>query len=144
MNLPVLLRGFSGEVTVEYGINDDPIRWGFGESVLSEAYPPEMAVGFPLVQATVAYEGEGYAAVMGRVQVVRYTLHDTTERVTVFDVAPQITDTDVPYTSFGVRPTLFDAPWITRPEVAWHADSFLVHTPDGVLSRVIHAICGFK
>ncbi|HEV8340430.1 MAG TPA: hypothetical protein VGR25_12365 [bacterium] len=142
--IPFKLRGLSGEATAEYGINDNPIRWGFGKSVLGEAYPPKMALGFPVVQASVAYEGEGYAAVMGWVQVVRYRLEDTNEQVTVFDVAPQITDTEVPYISFGVRPTLFDAPGITRPEVTWDADSFLVHTPDGVLSRVINSICGFK
>jgi hypothetical protein len=143
-NIPFILRGLRGEVIVEYGINDNPAWWGFGESVLGEAYPPKMAFGFPVVQASVAYEGEGYGAFMGWVQVVRYRLHDTNEQVTVFDVPPQMTNTDVPYGSFGVRPTLFDAPGITRPEVTWDADSFLAHTPDGVLSRVINAVCGFK
>ncbi len=142
--IPFSLRGLSGEVTVEYGVNDDPSRWGYGKSVLGERYSPEMALGFPVVQASVTYEGEGYAAVLGWIQVVRYRLHDTNEQVTVFDVAPQMTDTNVPYMSFGIRPTLFDAPGFTRPEVTWNADSFLVHTPDGVLSRAINAICGFK
>lgn len=73
-----------------------------------------MALGFRVVQASVAYEGEGYAAVMGWVQVVRYRLEDANEHVIVFDVAAQMTDTEVPYLSFGVRPTLFDAPGITR------------------------------
>lgn len=129
---------------MEYGVNDDPARWGFGELVLGQAYPPKMALGFPVVQASVAYAGQGYAAVMGWVQVVRYQVHDTEEQLTVFDVAPQLSSTDVPYLSFGVRPTLFDAPGIVHPEVTWDADSFLVHTPDAVLSRVIKAICGFK
>ena len=142
--IPFRLRGLKGEVVVEYGINDNPARWGFGESVLGEAHPPKSAFGFPVVQASVAYEGEGYGAFMGWVQVVRYRLHDTNEHVTVFDVPPQITDTEVPYLSFGIRPTFFDAPGILRQEVDWNADAFLVHTPDGLLSRVVGAITGFK
>ena len=142
--VPFRLRGFKGEVIVEYGINQDPARWGFGKSVLGEEYPPKMALGFPVVEASVDYEGAGYGAYMGWVQIVRYQLHDTNEQVTVFDVAPQIKDTDVPYMSFGIRPTLFDAPGFDRQEVTWDADSFLVHSPDGVLSRRVNAITGFK
>ena len=139
--VPFRLRGFKGEVIVEYGINHDPARWGFGKSVLGEEYPPKMALGFPVVQASVDYEGVGYGAYMGWVQIVRYQLHDTNEQVTVFDVAPQIKDTDVPYMSFGIRPTLFDAPGFDRQEVTWDADSFLVHSPDGVWSRIGTVIC---
>ena len=142
--IPFRLRALSGEVTVEYEINHDPARWGFGESVLGEASPPSQALGFPVVQASVEYEGVGYGAYMGWVQVVRYQVHDKNEQVTVFDVAPSIKDTDVPYFAFGIRPTLFDAPGFDEQEVTWDADSFLVHSPDGVLSRIVNAITGFK
>ena len=142
--IPFRLRDLEGEVIVEYEINHDPARWGFGKSVLGEANPPKMALGFPVVQASVDYEGAGYGAQMGWVQVVRYRVHDKDEQVTVFDVPPQIKDTDVPYLSFGVRPNLFDAPGFLEREVTWDADSFLVHSPDGVLSRIVNAITGFK
>jgi len=142
--IPFCLRGLDGEVIVEHGINDDPARWGFGESVLGEAYPSKMALGFPVMQASVAYEGVGYGAYMGWIQVVRYQLHDKNEQVIVFDVAPQISDTDVPYFAFGVRPTIFDAPGFTEQEVTWDADTFLVHSPDGVITREVNAIRGFK
>jgi len=142
--IPFRLRGLKGEVIVEYGANDDPAHWGFGESVLGAEHPPESAVGFPVVQANVQYEGVGYGAFMGWVQIVRYQVHDKNELVIVFDVAPQISETDVPYFSFGIRPTLFDASGFSEREVTWDADSFLVHTPDGVLTRTINAITGFK
>jgi hypothetical protein len=45
--------------------------------------------------------------------------------------------------SFGVLPSLFDAPSITSTGVTWDASSFLVYTPDAVMTRVVHAICGF-
>jgi hypothetical protein len=142
--IPFQLRGLDGEAKVEYGVNDDPAHWGFGESVLGEALPPSMALGFPVMQASVTYKGVGYGAYMGWIQVVRYEVHDKNEQVIVFDVPPQINDTDVPYFAFGVRPAIFDAPGFMEREVTWDADTFLMYSPDGVLSRTINAITGFK
>lgn len=140
--IPFRLNGLEGQVTVEYGVNEDPIRWGYG--LLGLSFPPETAQGFPVVQASVSYPGEGYAAHMGWIQVVRYRVHDKEEETTIFDVPPQLIETDSPYMSFGVRPTMFDAPSITDREVTWGAETFLVHTPDALMTRVIHAVCGFK
>ena len=50
--------------------NEEPARWGW--RLLGIDVPLEHIVGFPVVEATVDYPGEGYAAVMGWVQVVRY------------------------------------------------------------------------
>src|SRR6266498_5603206 len=63
------LHGRNGRVAVEYGPNDDPSRWGFG--VLGLPWPTEFAIGLPVLEATVSYAGEGYAAAMGWIQVVR-------------------------------------------------------------------------
>ncbi|MBI3647343.1 MAG: hypothetical protein HY240_01040 [Actinobacteria bacterium] len=141
--IPFLMRGLIGEVTVEYGTNDDPVHWGYG---LLATYAPELAKGFPVVQASVSScPAHGYGAEMGWVQVVRYTVFDTDESVIVFDVPPQLSDTDTPYMAFGVRPTMFDAPsFVDVQNVAWSADSFLVYTPDAVLSRHLVATCGFR
>ena len=35
-------------------------------------------------------------------------------------------------------------PSITARDVTWAADTFLVHTPDAVLSRVLRPLCGLK
>lgn len=141
--IPFRMRGLSGEVTVEYGTNDDPLHWGY--DVLG-MYAPELAKGFPVVQASVSsYPGHGYAADMGWVQVVRYAVFDTDESVIVFDVPPQLSDTDTPYMAFGVRPTMFDAPsFVDVRNVVWKADAFLVYTPDAVLTRRLVATCGFR
>jgi hypothetical protein len=140
--IPFRLNGLEGLVTVEYGVNDDPIGWGYG--LLGLAYPPDKAKGFPVVQASIDYPGEGYAAHMGWIQVVRYRVHEAGEETTVFDVPPQLSETDCPYMAFGVRPTMFDAPSTTDLEVTSGAECFLVHSPDALMTRVIHAICGFK
>jgi hypothetical protein len=144
MTIPFVHRGSRGTVRVEYGINEDPERLGYGESVLGAGSPPEMARGFPVVQASVAYEGLGYGAQFGWLQIVRYRIDDTGEEQTVLDVPPQLSESDCPYCAFGIRPTMFDAPGMAGVnDATWHADTLLVHTPNAVLSKDIRAICGF-
>jgi hypothetical protein len=142
--IPFRLRGVDGTVTVEYGVNDDPKRWGYLHLNL-DWYSPDAVRGFPVMQASVDHPSEGYAADMGWIQVVRYVVRDpgTEEDITVFDVPPQFSESDVPYFAFGVRPTVFDAPAIVANDVTWRASTFLVYTPDAVLSRVSRPLCGF-
>ena len=118
--IPFLLRGASGTVSVEYGVNEDPVRWGWAVLGL-EWFSPELVRGFPIVQATVDHPAEGYAAAMGWLQVVRYDVRDPgeEEQVTVFDVPPQLAETDTPYAAFGVRPTFFDAPAMGAKDATW-------------------------
>jgi hypothetical protein len=95
-----------------------------------------------VIQGSVVYPREGYAAMMAWLQVVRMVVQDTDESETMVDVNPQMETMEMPFLALGVQPTLFDAPSITARDVAWDADTFLVHTPD-VLSRSIHPNCGF-
>jgi hypothetical protein len=144
--IPFRLRGTDGHVTVQYGANEDPLRWGYAVLEL-DWFRPELVRGFPVMQASVEYPAEGYAADMGWLQVVRYEVRDPGEEgtVTVFDTPPQLAETGTPYAAFGIRPTFFDAPSIEGlREVNWGADTFLVYTPDAVLSRVLRPICGFR
>jgi hypothetical protein len=144
--IPFPLRGTDGLVTVQYGANDDPVRWGYAVLQL-DWFRPELVRGYPVMQASVACPAEGYAADMGWLQVVRYEIRDPGEEgtVTVFDTRPQLAETGMPYAAFGIRPTFFDAPSIEGlREVNWHADTFLVFTPDAVMSRVLRPLCGFN
>lgn len=143
--IPFLLRGLEGQVTIKYGVNEDPARWGYDELDL-DWYRPDLVRGFPVMEASVQHPAEGYAADMGWLQVVRYEVRDPgdEEQVTVFDVPPQLSETETPYLAFGVRPTAFDAPSIEASDVTWDADTFLVYTPDAVLSRVLRPLCGFR
>jgi hypothetical protein len=138
------LRGVEGVVTVQYGPNDNPARWGYGELNL-DWYSADAVRGFPVMQASVEHPSEGYAADMGWIQVVRYSVRDpgAEEETTVFDVPPQFAESDVPYFAFGVRPTVFDAPAIVAKDVTWRACTFLTYTPDAVLSRASRPLCGF-
>jgi hypothetical protein len=143
--IPFGLRGIDGLVTVQYGVNEDPIRWGYAVLEL-DWFRPELVRGFPVMQATVEYPAEGYAANMGWLQVVRYEVRDAGEEesATVFDVPPQLAEVEMPYAAFGIRPTFVDAPAMGAKEALWDADTFLVYTPDAVLSRVLRPICGFR
>jgi hypothetical protein len=74
-HIPFRLRGVEGTVTVEYGVNDDPERWGYLDLKL-DWYSPDAVRGFPVMQASVHHPSEGYAADVGWIQVVRYTVRD--------------------------------------------------------------------
>ncbi len=63
------LHGRAGTVTVTYRTNEDPERWGYG--VLDLPWPSSLANGLPVLEARVSSPLEGYAAVMGWIQVVR-------------------------------------------------------------------------
>jgi hypothetical protein len=142
--IPFRLRGIDGSVTVGYGVNEDPRRWGY-EDLGLDWYDAGLIRGFPVMQASVYHPSEGYSADLGWIQVAKYVVRDpgAEEDATVFDVPPQFADGDVPYLAFGVRPTAFDAPAIGADEVTWRASTFLVYTPDAVLSRVSRPLCGF-
>jgi hypothetical protein len=143
-SFPFLLRGVAGAIHVRYGVNDDPRRWGY-ESLNLDWYQEDFVRGFPVMEASVEHSAEGYGADMGWMQIVEYEVRDPgeEERVTVFDVPPQLSHTDMPYLAFGVRPTAFDAPAISSREVTWRANTFLTYTPDAVLSRVVRSVGGF-
>lgn len=142
--IPFRLRGIDGHVTVAYGVNEDPDRWGYPVLAL-DWYRPDLVRGFPVMQASVTYPAEGYAAKLGWLQVLRYRLPDAIgeEHETVFDVPPQLGDVETPYAAFGVLPTFFDAPSTDAKDGTWEADTFLVCTPDAVLSRTLRYVCGF-
>ena len=100
--------------------------------------------GFPVIQARSSYPSEGYGAYLGWIQVIDYLVPGEAEPVWVApDVAPQALDANTPYLSFGIEPTLFDAPFSDAPDLTWRARAFLTFSPDCVISRVVEPLCGF-
>jgi hypothetical protein len=140
--VPFELRGLVGRVEVTLAPNEDPRRWGFHLLGLDLAL--DHLRGFPVLQATIAFPGEGYAAVMGWVQLVRYTASDEPEPVVEVDMAPQLREARTPYVVFGMVPTFFDAPAMAASEADWHAWTFLTATPDALMTRVLEPVCGFR
>src|SRR5262245_6895617 len=139
---PFRLRGVDGVSRVSRSRNDGPERWAW--RLLGLDVPLEHIVGFPVIEASIEYPAEGYAAVMGWVQVVRYEVSDEPQTVVLADVAPQLQGLGMPYVAFGVRPVYFDSPAISEPDADWRAATFLTASPDVLLSRVIEPVCGFR
>ncbi|MGH9171211.1 MAG: hypothetical protein ACRD0Z_10130 [Acidimicrobiales bacterium] len=140
------LRGAEGRVTITYSVNDDPERWGY--DLLDLDISIEVARGFPVIQARTAFPREGYAGLLGWVQVVDYVVvRGGIPEETVWcvpDVPPQSRDANTPYLAFGIDPVLFDAPAFTEGNVDWTARSFLTYTPDCLMTPVVEPLCGFR
>jgi hypothetical protein len=142
--LPFELRGFSGSVHVHAGVNDDPRRWGFHYLGLDYGRDYEGALGFPVIEAHVEFDAEGYAAELGWIQIVAQSKPDSADVDLLCDAPPNMRSLAMPFMSFGVRPTLFDAPADdVEPNLAWEATAFLTYTPDLLMSKVIGPVCGF-
>jgi hypothetical protein len=144
MRIEFSLHGLAGTVAVEHQINDDPAAVGFG--LLGLDFEPDEPTGFPVIEANVQYEGRGYKACMGWLQVVRYTAPEDGD-VFMVDTAPQfrgIEGLDFPFVTWGVRPTLFDAPATGKASVDWWADAFLVASPDALMTPTIQPLCAFR
>lgn len=141
--MPFHLRGYEGHVSVFYGVNRDPDRWGYGR--LGLPFPIERAIGFPVRRAEIAYAGEGYRAVLGWLQVITVTDRDGERRSSV-DVAPIHRESDTPFAKYGYLPTLFDAPGPNPPrsDETWVAESWLASVPDVARSRRVRAVLGFR
>jgi hypothetical protein len=151
---PFSLHGREGEVSVSCEANDDPDRWGYG--LLGLSWPSSLAKGLPVLEARVSSRLEGYAVVMGWIQIVRIHVSELSTPLvpgaesappgdhTWVDGPPQLRGLGVPFVSFGPCPTLFDAPASTESDIRFVADSFLTASPDALISRRSHACAGFR
>lgn len=151
---PFSLRGRGGTVSAWYGSNDDPDRWGY--ALLGLPWPTHLARGLPVLEAHVDIPLRGYAAVMGWIQVVHIRVSESSEPLVAgvdrappgdhrwVDGPPQLQGLGVPFLSFGICPSLFDAPASTESDVEFVADSFLTASPDGLISRISEPCFGFR
>jgi hypothetical protein len=140
--VPFRWRDLCGSVTVEVRVNDKPRLVGF--DLLRLPFDWSLSAGFPVVEASVDYEGRGYAAVMGWIQLIRYGGGDLEGQFTEVDQPPQLSDAGTPYCYWGVKPRFFDAPAMDRRGVTWVAEAFLVASPDAVMTKAVRPLCGFR
>jgi hypothetical protein len=148
------LRGAPGRVAVSFQPNEDPDRWGYG--TLGLAWPSELAKGLPVIRAQTECSLEGYAAMMGWIQIVRIHVLESSQPMAVgidkapaghhewVDGPPHLRGLGVPFTSFGECPTLFDAPASTESDTTFVADSFLTTSPDALISRSSFPLLGIR
>lgn len=142
--IPFRLRGLDGRVEIGYSTNDDPRRWGYPLLESALGFSSERAEGFPVVSAQVAYPGEGYVSCMGWIQIVRWREAGNAEEQVIVDKPPQLSDESFPYCFWGLAPSFFDAPSTTARLELWSAHTFLVASPDAVITKEVRPVCGFS
>jgi hypothetical protein len=143
MELEFSFRGFTGKIRVSCPPNLD--ESALGSDLLSHLPPdlgPEVFDGLPSCTATVEYDTGGYAAVFGWTQLVRSSDNQTGGQAFESDPFALYADLATPFCWYGVKPTLFDAPFRFRDSpVTWHAHSILCVAS---LSRNVRAVAGFQ
>jgi hypothetical protein len=134
MRLDFRLRGASGWVEVVVEANANPEALGCAP----------FASGFPVCTATVTYEGGGYDAALGWVQVVRSTDDASAGEEFALDPFEPLGVSSHPFCFFGFAPVLFDAPARpSREDMDWRAESFLCFVRMDAGGREARAILGF-
>lgn len=145
LSMPFVLGPHRGKVTVHYTVNRGVEDSGF--AAIGREFTDEMVRGFPTVRATVSFNGKGYEAMFGWVQVVSHIHGDGVEKHFTVDLAPSMQGNDFPYCEVGYKPSMFDAP-CNRPRtnMAWRAYTFLfqfISQPKRESSRHFYPIVGF-
>lgn len=153
-SFPFRLRGATGSVSVSFEPNEDPDRWGYG--TLGLTWPSDLAKGLPVLNARAVCSLEGYEAILAWIQLVRIDVLESSQPLAAgidkapaghhewVDGPPQLHGLGVPFTAFGVCPTLFDAPASTESDTTFLADSFLTGSPDALISRVSFPVLGIR
>ena len=110
LDLPFRWAGRERQSRVEVRENDDPAALGCRE----------FARGFPVCRAAIAPPSQGYADMLGWIQLVDDSWHGDGFHADGFEPLGELPH---PFGFYGISPTLFDAP---------HADAenfdFLAHT----------------
>lgn len=148
--IPFNLKGFHGEVSIYYGVNEDPQKTGF--DVLPDLpFDIGLSRGSPVIQARVErYHGTGYRMFCGWIQIITSIYRDSQANRTEFvstDIAPAFEDTNTPFAAFGYLPQLFDAPTLNlgdAAELRWTADTFLTTAPMRTRDEEISWLLGFR
>ena len=144
LTIPFSLHGFLGRVVVHYEANTKPQGWGF--ELLNLPFALELIKGFPVCEAKIEYGGPGYYATMGWIQLVTVDDALSGETWTAIDQMPNQHGLELPFTPFGEKPTMFDAPGPNPPrsDETWLAETFLAICPDVARTRTVEAIAGFS
>ena len=141
LDLDFDLRRRRGTVHVEVTPNDDPED--LGHPLVAIGYDVGLFRGFPVITATMSYDGTGPRAWMGWVQVI--DRHDDEGTVVSSVDLAGLMGGDAPLYTFGYLPTLSDFPANPdHPDGDWVAHAFLVAVPDVVRSRVLAPVLGFR
>lgn len=147
-------RGYHGKIAVYYGSNDNPHQVGY-DFLPGVSFDINLCRGYPLLHARIEhYEGAGIRALFGWIQLVTgvrtpaqgaENAQPTTE--ISIDISPALSESDLPFYSFGSLPQVFDAPCLNLgadAELLWTADTFLTTLPIRSRAEEIAWLAGFR
>jgi hypothetical protein len=151
--IPFTLKGYHGQVSIYYDVNDDPCKVGF-DSLSGIHFNINSSLGYPVIHARVdEYEGSGYRMFCGWIQIITSIYRDSHDpkvaRSKTFistDSAPAFAGTDIPFAAYGYLPQLFDAPCLNlrgAAHLTWTADTFLTSVPLRAKNEPIEWLAGF-
>ncbi len=139
-DIPFRLRDRDGTIHVEIGANDDPVE--VGHPLVAIGYDVQKFRGFPVITASITYDGIGVRAWMGWLQVIER--HDDDGTVVPGVDVPPFLDV-MPLFTYGYLPTFSDFPANPdHPDGEWVAHTFLVAAPDVVRTRRLGPVAAFR
>lgn len=144
-SIPFVLGMHKGKVNIHYAVNQGVEYSGF--TAIGREFTDEMVRGFPVMKATVSFDGKGYEAMFGWIQIISHIHGDGLERHFEVDLAPSMQGNDFPYCEVGYKPSMYDAP-CNRPKTSmtWRAYTFLfqfISQPRREASRRFYPLVGF-
>jgi hypothetical protein len=141
-NIPFSIKNESGSISVRVARNAGAKHSGFDPLGPMAHWNLK---GFPVVKATVAFNGTGYRAIFGWIQIVHLDFPHDGRKKSVVDVIPSHIGLGVPFAYIGHLPTLFDAP-ARHPWSAgsFTAEAFLCKPPLLTRTEPIEFIAGFR
>ena len=147
IQIPFKNHKYQGQVTIDISENDNPSKYGF--DILTNSKQDLSNVnGFPVCEAIVStFSGKGYHSYMGWIQFISYEING--KQYIEIDRAPMYQNVDSPFFSWGVTPTLLDAPAMLendrsrKSKVKWAAEAFLVSSPNGLMDKSLLPIASF-
>ena len=123
INLEFRHHGHMGWVHVTVSRNHGVLSSGF--TAIDERFTDSMVKGFPVMKAAVSFQGAGYEAMFGWLQVISHDYERGEEEFSV-DIADQFREFMNPFCYYGYKPTLYDAPRHVAPGLkVWKAYTFL-------------------
>ncbi len=140
LDIAFRLRDRYGTIHIEVNANEDPVE--VGHPLVAIGYDVQKFHGFPVITASVTYDGIGVRAWMGWLQVIERHDDDGTV-VSSVDVLPFLEG--VPLFTYGYLPTFSDFPANPdHPDGDWIAHTFLVAVPDVVRTRRLEPLAAFR
>lgn len=147
LELEFEFASYHGNISISLSENHSPAAIG-SDKLGIKLVSNDAISSFPCCTARVSYNGEGYLANFGWIQVIKLTEKEKT--LDLVDLAPKFSDVNSPYYTWGICPTLFDAPFKIdeqgnpKPNINWTAYTYLTTSKHYLMEKDVTPLTGFS